>query len=546
MPLKLLKIVGYTLPVLLLSNCAQIGVLTGGERDTTPPKLLQASPENKTPAFNSNIILLKFDEYVQLKDLNNQLVISPKMKTKPEITAQGKKVTIKLKAEELLPNTTYVLYFGNAIADMHEGNSLTNFSYVFSTGSQIDTMVVSGNVVGAYSGKPERDMVVGLYFGTELSDSFPFKQIPDYVCRSGNDGNFRVENLPMRPFRIVCFSDKNKDYLYNGPEAEKIGFYDKEIIPGKDSLIKLNLFTEKPDKVVLKKTIMSEYGKGQLIFNQPVKVRLETFVREQKDNFYQLNSEKESDTCSFYYRNLRDSLWLICYYSSFDKDTLILRVPSLKVKPKRTLKPQTNFPSGKIPWFESPYLDFGFWLDETKFNPNKVKLISKKDTSYRATSQNYKWLNPGKLEFNYPLVPKTDYLLLCDTGIFYTSIGTHNDSLKYSFSVLGKNEFGKLNLKITFPSKRGYIVQLLNSEDRKVAEEFIRPAMAESNQFTVSFDKLWPGSYKLMVVYDENENKRWDSGNFLKKLQPERIYYHQKPLKVIPDWEVEEEIFITR
>src|SRR5262245_36841014 len=125
---------------LLLTHCAQIVPLSGGKRDATPPKLLEAEPQNKNTGFNSDRITLKFDEFVQVKDLPNQMVVSPKIKTPPEVNADGKKVNISIKKEELAPNTTYRLFFGKAIADMNESNSIPAFEYIFSTGDHIDSL----------------------------------------------------------------------------------------------------------------------------------------------------------------------------------------------------------------------------------------------------------------------------------------------------------------------------------------------------------------------------------------------------------------------
>src|SRR5690606_19803759 len=160
--------------LLILWQCAQIVPLTGGQRDFVPPRLVSSLPDTNALRFNSDQIVLNFDEYVQLKNLNNQLIVSPKLKTLPEITAEGKKVIIKLKKEELKPNTTYRLSFGRAIADMHESNSINGFDYVFSTGDFTDSLKIEGVVSDAFNNKPSSDILIGLYPGTEEADSTIF------------------------------------------------------------------------------------------------------------------------------------------------------------------------------------------------------------------------------------------------------------------------------------------------------------------------------------------------------------------------------------
>lgn len=159
-----LRIVFVLTTIFLLQQCAQVGTLTGGKRDTTPPKLQEAIPANQSTNFNSEKITLKFDEFVQLKDLNNQLIVTPKLKTQPEVEASGKTIHIYIKKEELLPNTTYRLFFGKAIADMHEGNSMENFDYVFSTGTTVDTTKIKGTITEAFNNKPAKKRFSGIVF----------------------------------------------------------------------------------------------------------------------------------------------------------------------------------------------------------------------------------------------------------------------------------------------------------------------------------------------------------------------------------------------
>src|SRR5690348_11632446 len=121
----------------LLTRCAQVAPLTGGARDTTPPALIEALPAEKSLSVFPEQISLRFDEYVQVKDLNNQFIVTPRMDPSPSVSADGKKIVVTIDRKALRPQTTYRLQFGNAIADMHESNALRNFTYVFSTGEAI-------------------------------------------------------------------------------------------------------------------------------------------------------------------------------------------------------------------------------------------------------------------------------------------------------------------------------------------------------------------------------------------------------------------------
>ncbi len=144
------------------SSCAQIGMPTGGARDTIPPKLLNSTPPNHSIHFKANKITLTFDEYVQLSNLQENLLVSPTPKINPNIDFKLKQVTIKIR-DTLLPNTTYSFQLGNSIQDVNENNPFPNFTYVFSTGSYIDSLTFSGNVQLAETGKVDTTLIHSLF-----------------------------------------------------------------------------------------------------------------------------------------------------------------------------------------------------------------------------------------------------------------------------------------------------------------------------------------------------------------------------------------------
>ena len=186
--LKKILIDTFVLAVLMMlfEFCARIpGSITGGPKDETPPQFVSSTPPNYSTNFDAKRIDMVFDEYLQLKDVNNQFVSSPYMKKKPEILLYGKKVRVKLKEsllkEPLLPNITYTFDFGSSITDLNEGNIATGFSYVFSTGDHIDSLTFTGRVLNAFNlksgGKEDKATTwVGLY--DDLSDSIVYKQPP--------------------------------------------------------------------------------------------------------------------------------------------------------------------------------------------------------------------------------------------------------------------------------------------------------------------------------------------------------------------------------
>ena len=125
-------------------GCASMQKPQGGPRDRTPPKLLKSTPPNMTRNFSLKEIRLDFDEYFNLKSPFQEITISPSQDKIPTYKVSKKSIVIDFK-DTLQKNTTYVINFGKAIADVNEGNVLNNFTYVFSTGPHIDSLSISGS-----------------------------------------------------------------------------------------------------------------------------------------------------------------------------------------------------------------------------------------------------------------------------------------------------------------------------------------------------------------------------------------------------------------
>ncbi len=233
------------LSVFLGGGCAQIGAPTGGVRDTLSPVLVKATPGLKALNFTGNRITLTFDEYVELNEIQNNLLVSPLPRTNPVINSSLKTISIKLR-DSLLPNTTYSIQFGNAIRDINEGNIFPNFTYVFSTGPMIDSLMLAGKVLLAETGLPDSTISVVLYKNT--SDSAVQKLKPDYMTRLKGDGSFVFTSLPAASFNIYALKDGDGSKNYNS-KSELFAFVDEAVKPGDSTTkIMLNAYAEEPPK----------------------------------------------------------------------------------------------------------------------------------------------------------------------------------------------------------------------------------------------------------------------------------------------------------
>ncbi|HDR67892.1 MAG TPA: hypothetical protein ENN61_02450, partial [Bacteroidaceae bacterium] len=211
----------------LFYGCAQQGSPSGGPKDENPPRVVATSPVNYSNFFDAEKIFITFNEYIVLDNVNQELVISPPFKEKPVIKLRKKTLIIQFE-EELKENTTYTFNFGNAIKDLHEGNKLINYEYVFATGEFIDSLSVKGRLRNSFDlTVPEGSITVMLY--DDLRDSVPLIDMPLYIGKSKPDGSFAVNNLKSDVFKLFAIKDANYNFLFDQPN-EEIAFLDSSLI----------------------------------------------------------------------------------------------------------------------------------------------------------------------------------------------------------------------------------------------------------------------------------------------------------------------------
>jgi len=218
----------FLIILLIIGSCANVVSPTGGTKDEQPPRVLRSTPQNYSPNYNGEEIRIYFDEFVELKELRQNLLVSPPLKNDPEIKLRGRSVVINIE-DTLRENTTYNLFFGESIVDITEGNPLSNFQFVFSTGEYVDSLSVQGKIVDAATLEPAPDAFVMLY--DSIFDSVPMLQRPVYISKTNEEGTFNIRNMRDDEYLIFSLVDMNSNYLYDTPD-EKIAFSDSLIKPG--------------------------------------------------------------------------------------------------------------------------------------------------------------------------------------------------------------------------------------------------------------------------------------------------------------------------
>jgi len=210
---------------LTAGGCAQISTPSGGPKDTIAPILEKADPPNFTTNFSGNKIVLTFDEYINVENISENVLVSPLQKSNPIINFNFRTVTVRLR-DTLLPNTTYSINFGNALKDLNENNPFQNFTYIFSTGNKIDSFSLSGKVLLAESGKADSTLIATLY--RDLSDSAVRQKRPLYIAKVKGDGSFSFNNLSAGNFRLYALKDGDGGKTYNS-KTEAFAFLDSTI-----------------------------------------------------------------------------------------------------------------------------------------------------------------------------------------------------------------------------------------------------------------------------------------------------------------------------
>ncbi len=524
----------FILPCLvaLLASCAQIVAPSGGAKDQTVPKVVKEEPANKNIQFSDHKITIKFDEFIQLKDMEEQLVISPPLDEKPIIEVQGKNVVIQLMGK-LKPNTTYTFNFGNSIVDNHEGNAISNYSYVFATGPFIDTLKVKGTIQNAFTAKPEKGVLVCLYPVEGFTDSTIVKQKPFYFTKTNESGSFSIHNLPPEAFKLVAFKDENKNIKYD--QNEPIAFADSTINTT-DSMPHNQLLLFKPNPYPVNKlldTIVKNTGVFRFVVFNPYQVVIEplnvtpyyTWVKPGKDNL---------DTISLFSNSFKsDSVWF--RYKAFPYDTTFFVRPS---KTAKTLKFESSIQ--KTLELNDTFI-IQFNLPLSKAVTDTSKLILTEDTTI-VTPKVFYSQKGDYLKLYYPLKEQTSYKLSYKDSVFTDIYGGFNKREKVSYKTKTPKDYSNLILNINYPGDgMQYIVQMVTEDETKVFKTFI----INQNE-KINLEYLLPAKYKLKVIRDINRNGIWDNGNYRNHTQPEKVFYYAEILTLRAYWDLEQTIDLNK
>ncbi len=451
------------------------------------------------------------------------------MKFAPLISPLSTSKSLKIKIlDTLKPNTTYSFNFGNSIEDNNEGNKFDYFKYVFSTGNYIDSLKLTGKVKDAELISPQIPTTVMLYEVNEsFTDSIIYSEKPTYITiTKDSTGTFELSNLKEGKYLLLALKEKNNDYIFQ-PQNDKIGFVTQPITVPSDSLYTLTLFKEAPDYKFIRP---SQLGKNHIVFGYQGRadsLDIEILSEVPEDYSSMVFKDEKKDTLHYWFKPAiqADSLlFKISNKTIVDTSTVRLRelfkdslnISALKtgsLKLKDTFKLRANTPIVS--------------LDESKFE------VMAKDSTFVKPSvklnKEYNWA-----EIFFPKKEDQKYIVKLLPGAVTDFFEKSNDTLLFNLNTRLAADYGSLSLTLVNLDRFPVIVQLVDSKYNVVAETY------RTENKTVIFDELSPDKYFLRIIYDDNQNGRWDTGSFLNRMDAEKIIYYPKQIEVRANWSLNE------
>ncbi|WP_162342453.1 Ig-like domain-containing domain [Cyclobacterium salsum] len=510
--------------VLFLNSCAKQSSPMGGPQDEDPPILLSSSPKNESINVKPEVISLEFNEYVQLENPNQTVIITPKLETSEiEYLAIKNGITITLN-QDLEDSTTYLFNFQNSIQDITENNPAERLKLVFSTGPTIDSLTVSGTVdfIHPYDKPDFEDVIIGLYQNSDTTDLFT--SAPYYITQADSAGNFKITNIKEGTFRAYAWYDENNS-LKAEFRNEAYGYL-KEPLEVTQNISNLHINLARADLSPLKINRSASTGSNfDIVLSKPPAEFEINHAYKNEELFYRL----EDNTIRIYHRNLTNDsteIQLQIWDSvGVQLDTLLMAVFQESERSKEDLEITTNSNLNFIdeinaeltfnkPLYSIAYDSLYFSYDSASIIPITPDMVSFPDSSHLRTKLKIIAQIPDS-------IPQSKFTLYASDSTFQDTEEIWNtQEIKTTFTRLKSDNladgiYGNINT-----SKKPILVQLLSNQNKVIKEQYL----TDTTYF--EFTELEASTYKIQAIVDTNSNRRWDPGNYIQNIQPELIFYY--------------------
>lgn len=585
-----IKRIGYwsialgLLGVLLFHSCANPGAgPSGGLKDTIPPRMLNSTPLSGTLHFTGKTIVLDYDELVLADKLGEVLVVSPPLASRPEIKTRGRSIALTFK-EDLIPDRTYSVDFKSGIKDNNEGNPIEPYRMTFSTGDQLDSLRISGHVIDAFTLMPVKDALVIIY---ELEHDSIFRRLrPDYVARTDEEGFYMFDNLQSKNYKVYALVDGDNNLFYS-QESEAIAFIDSLILPSASFVAQIDTVINEQDTLIT--TGYVDYYPSELyhrmftekFYNQ----YLTTHRRSIREGLFLQFNEALAD--SFHYElinsPLADSIQWVSEEFSARRDSVFLwitnpevsKIDTLRLKVDFTVKTKAGLDSLQTDTLQFLFVDpvrsrlkkdeqpvvaqqvveinhnvkGKFNLNETlqlkatlpiaEMDLEKIRLNEQvNDSTFLPVTWTLENDSVTKraMKVQFKMKEKTNYVFETDSAAFVAFNGAVSMPLNLKIGTQEADFYGAVIVQIEGAGPNS-IVQLLKAGKE---EELIQQRTLTGEKGQIVFDYLAPETYMVKLIDDANNNGKWDTGRLSQSVQPEKVFYFNKVLKVKSNWEVKE------
>ena len=584
------------LAAFLLGSCARMGQPDGGWYDETPPRILGATPADKGTNVKSQKVSIFFDEFIQIENATEKVVVSPPQLETPEIVASGKRIRIEL-LDSLKPNTTYTIDFSDAITDNNENNPLGNYTYSFSTGDAIDTLEVSGKVLQAKDLEPVKGILVGLY--SDLSDTAFTTKPMLRVSRTDGSGRFVIKGVAPGTYRVYALQDADGNYLFN-QKSEMLAFSQEKIVPSfkpdvrQDttwidslrikSIDRVGYTHFLPDDIVLRafnevmtdryflKAERREPESFTLFYSYGGEMPQVRGLNFQSDDAFIIESTEKQDTITYWLKDTalvnQDTLRVeLTYHMTDSLGKLVEQIDTLDILSRISHeKRQKDLEREREEWQKKqdrakkrgePYdsimppkalaigvkapseldpdknIPFTFNTPLASVDTAAIHLYSKHDTLWYNAPLEFNHVRGREYELRGEWRPDIEYSLEIDSAAFVDIYGKVSPPFKQGFKVKSFDEYGTLLLNIPTMTDTTIVVQLLDAGDKIIKE-------VTTNQGVAEFYYVSPSTYYVRMYIDSNRNGEWDTGLYSANRQPETVCYFPKEIEIRAKWDFTE------
>ena len=582
---------------LMLMSCAKMGSPDGGWYDETPPRVIGCSPADKGVNVNRRHIYINFDEFIKIDNPSQNVVVSPPQLNQPEIKGQGKRISVEL-LDSLKPNTTYTIDFSSAISDNNEGNPMGSYTYSFSTGDHIDTLEVSGYVVEASNLEPVKGILVGLY--DSISNDY-FKKKPMLrVSKTDASGHFTIKGVAPGTYRIYALQDADGDFVFS-QKSEMVAFQHERVVPSfkedtrqdttwLDSLhiasIKTVPYTHfLPDNICLRafNEVMTDryYLKAErkeadhftlfYTYGDSILPSI-TGLNFNANNAFIIEPTEHKDTITYWLRDTtlvnQDTLTMALTHHITDTlGTLQLQTDTIKIISKETYAKRTKDLKKKMEQWQKeqdklkkrgePYdtlmrpeplkinmaplgemdPDQNIWITAKKplndVHTAHIHLYSHQPTDSLWYAEPYRIDRKDSQTFVLKAAwkPEMEYSLEIDSAAFQSIYGQASIAIKQGVRVRSLDKYATLLMTLQGMKGKPVIAQLLDGSDQVVKEATTHNGQAE-------FFYLKAGKYYMRMILDDNQNGKWDTGDYDADRQPEKVYYYPETIECRAKWDL--------